>query len=80
MPLITVDIPQSLLDLYNTRRATWNAAHAAAGQRPMPPATRATLERLVRDYMKGWIRAEGWRLDPGDGSISDADEAAIVGL
>ena len=80
MPDVTVNIPQTFLDLYNLRRASYNAYATPRGLRPMPLANRATLERFARDYMKGLILNESDRLDPGDGSISDADRAAMAGV
>lgn len=78
MVTINVDIPDVFVTLYNTRRTTYNVYADANGVRRMPPATRATVERFIRDYMKGLIRNESYRLDPGDNSIIEADEIVMT--
>lgn len=80
MAQVTITIPNTFITLYNTRRTTYNAFAIPLGIRPMPPATQTVLERFVLDYMKGIILNESDRLDPGDGSISDADRAAMAGV
>jgi len=77
MPNVTINIPDDFLQLYNQRRFTWNAYADANGLRRMPPATVATVERFIRDYMKGLIRNESYRLDDGNGATIDADELTM---
>ena len=82
MALITIDIPDTFVQLYNQRRTTYNAYAQANGLRLMPPATKATAERFIRDLMKGYIRNESYRLDavgPDDGTIIAADDLAMQG-
>lgn len=76
---VTITIPDDLVALYIERAATHNADAARSGAPRWPPPTRAALERVARDYLKNLIRDESLRLDPGDGSLYDADEAATRG-
>lgn len=80
MAQVTIDIPDTFIALYNARRATYNAYADANGLRRMPPATKATVERFIRDYIKGLLRNESYRSDPGDGSQIEADEEAMRGV
>lgn len=83
MANVTITVPDAFIALYNQRRATWNIYATATGNRQMPPATAATLQRFMRDYMKGLIRNESARLDAAgadDGTIINADDAAVAGV
>jgi len=74
---ITVTVPDQLVQRYNARRETWNPYAVARGLAPMPPATRAALERFIRQHLAALLLQESMRIDPGDGSIYDAD--AVLG-
>lgn len=80
MAQIIIDIPDTFVQLYQARRQTYNPYADANGLRRMPPATKATVERFIRDFMKGLIRNESYRSDPGDGSQIEADEGAMTGV
>jgi hypothetical protein len=72
---VTVTIPDDLLNKYAERRETYNPYALARGLPPMPAPTRAELERFIRRRMAQLLLQESARLDPGDGSVYDADAA-----
>jgi len=72
---VTVTIPDQLVARYRERAETWNAYALGHGLAPMPQPTRAELERFIRRQLARLLLQESARLDPGDGSVYDADAA-----
>lgn len=82
MAQLTITVPDALIALYNTRRASYNADAAAAGFAPMPALTQAGAQRRIIDTVKGLIMTAAMRQAnaTGDSSIVDAAEAALIGF
>ena len=80
MANIIIDIPDELIDLYKTRKTTYDAYSLPLGLSPLPPVTKTMIQRWVRDYIKGLLRRESWRLDDGVNNIAEQDETSIGGI
>ena len=77
MASITITIPDNLVAAYQTRKAAHDAIYRST---PMALMNQAAAQRFIRDYYHGQYRMAGWRLDPGDGSVVDADDVFLGGV
>jgi len=80
MANIIIDIPDRLITLYQTRKTTYDAYALPLGLTGLPPVTKTVIQRWVRDYIKGLLRRESWRLDDGVNNIAEQDETLIGGI
>lgn len=76
MANITINVPDSFVTLWNTRRTTWNARPEGA-LRPMPPATATQARLLMVNYMKASILREALRQSDAQ---YEADQAAVASV
>jgi len=60
MANITIVIPDALLTLYATARAQWNPIISTQGGTLLPPATKAGLEKLIKEIVKSQITGAAW--------------------
>ena len=61
MTNITITIPDTLVALYNAARASWNTYIAAQGGNLLPAPSKAALEQLLKNYIKGKVMGEALR-------------------
>ena len=77
MATFTIDIPDALLLLYRTRKTTWDEYALPVGEVGLPVLTRSLLQKWVRDYIRGLIHRESWRLDAVIDGTAEADDSLM---
>jgi hypothetical protein len=79
MAIVSINIPDELVALYNVARASWNPYIAAQGGNLLPAPSKTALEQLLKNYIKRWILSEALRTEKTDAEV-DALQAQLNAL